>query len=139
VVVTDATRRLLWGALTAAVSWPILAVTGAPARGTVALAVVAVIALFDTPGIAVAGVIAALAVGAPDAPAKAVTAGLLVLMVAALLALPARWLARRGGPAPLDALALAVAVGVLAVGPPGALVAPVVVAVVRVVLRGGSN
>jgi hypothetical protein len=134
-IATDATRRLLWGVLTGGAAWLAVALAGGAFPALVGWATVACVALLELPGIAVAAVLAAISVGEPHAPAKALTIALIVGCVAVALGGPVVRIAQRCGGLPLDALLIVATVGALAVGPAGSLLAPVALAVVWALVR----
>jgi len=131
---TDATRRLLWGVLTGGVAWLVLSLADGTAPLIVGWGIAASVALLDLPGIAVGAVGAAIAAGHSDSPAKAFAVALIVACAAMALGSAATRMARRSGGLALDALIVASTLGVLALGPAGGLVAPVVVAIAQIAL-----
>ena len=129
-VAADASRRILRGALTAAVAWVALTVAGAAYPVAVAGAVAVCVAAFDLLGVAIAAVGCALSV-AVARPEWSMVVTVLVAAVGLASAAPAVWAVRRCGPLSLPATCALATLGLLAIGPLGILLAPIAVAALQ--------
>ncbi|MEU7875589.1 hypothetical protein [Dactylosporangium sp. NPDC049140] len=121
---TAATHRCLWGALAAAVAWPVLSACGVghPQAAAVAVGLLTVLPwLGPLLGVLLTAVLAAL-VPQPYAPLLGLAAAALVTLAAA----PAQHLPGRLGPLSIPAASAAAVLGGVAWGVLGALIALVV-------------
>ncbi|WP_433613413.1 hypothetical protein ACQP2P_04085 [Dactylosporangium sp. CA-139114] len=118
---TAATHRCLWGALAAAIAWPVLSACGVghPQAAAVAVGLLTVLPwLGPLLGVLLAAVLAAL-VPQPYAPLLGLAAAALVTLAAA----PAQHLPGRFGPLSIPAASAAAVLGGVAWGVLGALIA----------------
>ena len=126
--------RLLWGCAAGGFVWWVYGAAGLPHALALAGVTVTLVATAGLAGTAIAALSAALALHGIDTPMRAAAAGAVV--VASLgTGGPAWWLGRRCGPLPVELVCAATVAGVVLIGPAGGFLAPLGVAVVRLLGR----
>lgn len=125
---------MLWGCAAGGFVWWVFGAAGLPHALLLAGLTVALVAAAGLAGTAVAALGAALILHGLDTPMRAAAAG--AVIVASLgTGGPTWWLGRRCGALPIEVIGAATVAGVVVAGPAGGFLAPLVVAVIRLVVN----
>jgi hypothetical protein len=126
--------RLLWGCAAGGFVWWVYGAAGLPHALALAGVTVALVATAGLAGAAMAAVGVALVLHGIDTPMRAAAAAAVVIASLGSGG-PAWWLGRRCGALPVELVCAATVSGIVLIGPAGGFLAPLGVAVIRVIAR----